>query len=46
MLGVERARATVRVSFGDETTDAELERAIEAISAVLARREDARSSDG
>lgn len=38
MLGVERARSAVRVSLGDATTRADVERAIDAFHRVLARR--------
>lgn len=38
MLGRERAASAVRVSLGEETSDADVERAVAAFRAVLARR--------
>jgi cysteine desulfurase len=37
MLGVERARSTIRVSLGETTTEWEIQRAIEAFHRVMAR---------
>lgn len=46
MLGIGRAESAVRVSLGDDTTDAEISRAISVVLSTVARRGYSRSSFG
>ena len=44
MLGVERATGAIRVSLGEATREADVERAISVLESVLGRRAERRSS--